>query len=143
MAIKQTLIPCLRYKDAPAAIDFLCRAFSFERHMVYADPDDPKIIVHAQLRLGDNLVMLSSARGGEAAERYRWKTPAEAGGITMCVCVVIDDPDVHFARASAEGADIVTAPHDNEGYPGRSYNARDPEGNDWDFGTYDPWSDIA
>jgi uncharacterized glyoxalase superfamily protein PhnB len=143
MAKQQSLIPCLRYDDAPAAIDFLCNAFGFERHAVYADPDDPKIIHHAQLRLGDNLIMLSSARRGEESELYRWRTPAEANGVTMCVYAVIDDPEAHFARAKAAGADIVTEPHDNEGYPGRSYNARDPEGNDWDFGTYDPWADVG
>lgn len=136
---KQSLIPCLRYADAPAAIDFLCDAFGFERHAVYPNADDPSLIDHAQLKLGDSLVMLSSAVPGEAADRYGWKTAAEAGGITMCVCVVIDDPDTHHARAKAAGAEIVTELHDNPGYPGRSYNARDPEGNDWDFGTYDPW----
>lgn len=137
---RQSLMPCLRYRDAPAAIDFLCRAFGFERHAVYADDKDPSVVHHAQLRLGDCLVMLSSARDDDAQSIYRWRTPAEAGGVTMCVCCVIDDPDAHHARAEAAGADIVTAPHDNEGYPGRSYNVRDPEGNDWDFGTYDPWA---
>jgi uncharacterized glyoxalase superfamily protein PhnB len=137
---KQSLIPCLRYADAPAAIEFLCTAFGFTRHAVYADDTDPSLIHHAQLQLGNSLVMLSSARPGPATDLYRWKTPAEAGGVTSCVCCVIDYPDAHFARAKAAGADIVTEPHDNEGYPGRSYNVRDPEGNDWDFGTYDPWA---
>jgi len=137
---QQSLIPCLRYVDAPAAIEFLCTAFGFERHSVYADDNDPMLIHHAQLRLGDCMVMLSSARNSAASERYRWKTPAEAGGVTACVYCVIDDPDAHFARAAAAGAEIVTQPHANEGYPGRSYNARDPEGNDWDFGTFDPWA---
>jgi uncharacterized glyoxalase superfamily protein PhnB len=135
-----TLTPCLRYTDAPAAIDFLCRAFGFERHAVYFDENDPTIVVHAQLTLGNGMVMLSSARPGKATDRYRWKTPAEAGGITACVCAIIDDVEGHYARAKAAGADIVTEPHDNEGYPGRSYNARDLEGNDWDFGTYNPWA---
>jgi uncharacterized glyoxalase superfamily protein PhnB len=143
MAKKQSLIPCLRYDDAPAAIDFLCDAFGFERHTVHADPDDPRTVHHAQLRLGENLIMLSSATRCEANERYRWRTPVEAGGVTICVYAVIDDPDAHFDRAKAAGADIVTEPHDNEGYPGRSYNVRDPEGNDWDFGTYDPWAEMA
>jgi len=139
---KQSLIPCLRYADAPAAIEFLCVGFGFERHTVYADDADPSVIHHAQLRLGNSMVMLSSAIPGPAAERYRWRTPSEAGGITACVCCVIDDLDfdTHFERAKAAGAEIVTEPHDNQGYPGRSYNARDPEGNDWDFGTYDPWA---
>ena len=140
MRTSPTITPALRYADAPAAIEFLCEAFGFERHAVYADPENPKIIHHAQLTLGNGMVMLSSAVPGEAQERYRLRTPAEAGGITACICVVIDDPDAHHAHAVARGAEIVTPPHDNEGYPGRSYNARDPEGYDWDFGTYDPWS---
>jgi uncharacterized glyoxalase superfamily protein PhnB len=137
---KQSLIPCLRYVDAPAAIDFLCDAFGFARHAVFADDADPSLIHHAQLRLGDSMVMLGSARPGNVTDLYRWKTPSEAGGITICVCCVIDNPDAHFTRAKAAGADIVTEPHDNEGYPGRSYNVRDVEGNDWDFGSYDPWA---
>jgi uncharacterized glyoxalase superfamily protein PhnB len=43
------LIPCLRYKDAPAAIELLCQAFGFERHFVFADETQPSIIDHAQL----------------------------------------------------------------------------------------------
>jgi uncharacterized glyoxalase superfamily protein PhnB len=137
---RPTITPALCYKDAPAAIDFLCNAFGFARHAVHADPDDPTIIHHAQLTYGNGMIMLSSMLEGERKERYRWKTAEEAGGITMCVCVVIDDVDAHYERALAGGADIVTTPHDNPGYPGRSYDARDPEGNDWDFGTYDPWA---
>ena len=53
-----TFIPCLRYADAPAAIDFLCRAFGFERHVVYADEN---IVHHAQLKLDDSFVMVSTA----------------------------------------------------------------------------------
>jgi uncharacterized glyoxalase superfamily protein PhnB len=141
MRDRPTITPALRYVDAPAAIDFLCSAFGFERRAVFADPDDPTIIHHAQLTLGNGMVMLSSALPGEIAARYRWKTPGEAGGITACICVVTDNVDAHHARALAGRAEIVTPPHDNQGYPGRSYNARDPEGNDWDFGSYDPWAE--
>ena len=137
---RQSVVPCLCYEDAPAAIDFLCDAFGFERHAVHLDEENPAIVRHAQLRLGDSLVMLSSMLGKERAALFRWKTAREAGGITASLYCVIDDPDAHHARAVARGAEIVLPPHDNEGYPGRSYNVRDPEGNDWDFGTYDPWA---
>ena len=30
-----TVIPALQYQDAPAAIDFLCKAFGFEKKAVY------------------------------------------------------------------------------------------------------------
>lgn len=135
------LIPCLRYADAPAAIEFLCDAFGFVRQAVYADDADPKIVHHAQLLLDGNMIMLGSAqRENETARLYNWKTPAEAGGITMSVYVVIDDPDAHAARARAAGAHIIRGPYDNAGYPGRGYDVRDPEGNVWSFGSYDPWA---
>jgi uncharacterized glyoxalase superfamily protein PhnB len=143
MPVHHALIPCLRYADAPAAIDFLCRAFGFERQAIHIDPDDLSNVMHAQLLLDGNMVMLGSARNsGGASDLYNWKTPGEAGCITMCICAVIDDPDAHAARAEAEGAELITRPHDNDGYPGRGYDARDPEGNVWNFGTYDPWAEM-
>jgi uncharacterized glyoxalase superfamily protein PhnB len=86
------------------------------------------------------MVMLGSAVPGETTEKYRWRTAREAGGVTICVYAVVEDPDAHFLRAKAEGAEIVTETHDNVGYSGRSYSARDPEGNVWDFGSYNPWN---
>ena len=145
MPSKPQLIPCLRYENAPAAIDFLCGAFGFEKHAVHADPNDATLIHHAELVMGDAMMMLSSARRHASMEKYRWRTAKEAGGITVCIAVVLDDKviEAHFARAKAGGAEIVSELHSNEGYPGRSYNARDPEGNNWDFGTYDPWASEA
>ena len=140
MSIRSALIPCLRYEDAPSAILFLCDAFGFVPHAVYPDEEDQQIIHHAQLLLDGHMVMLSSAQPGEVAERYKWRTSREADGITMCIYAVVADLDAHHARAAAAGAEIVTEPHDNEGYPGRGYTARDPEGNVWSFGSYDPFA---
>ena len=142
MPSKPQLIPCLRYDNAPAAIDFLCKAFGFRKHVVYADPNDPTIVHHAQLVLGEAMIMLGSARRDPKMEKYHLRTAKEAGGVTVCICAVLDDSTIeaHFAQAQAGGAEIVTELHANEGYPGRSYNARDLEGNNWDFGTYDPWA---
>ena len=39
---QSVLFPCLSYKDAPAAIDFLCNAFGFARHAVYTSGFSPK-----------------------------------------------------------------------------------------------------
>ncbi len=134
------LIPCLRYEDAPAAINFLCSAFGFTRHAVYTDAANPRIIHHAQLLLGGAMIMLGSARPGPFEKLYGWRSVAEAGGITMSLCGVVADPDAHAAAARAAGADIIVEPHDNEGYPGRSYDVRDTEGNAWNFGSYDPFA---
>jgi len=129
-----TIIPCLRYRDAPGAIEWLCRAFGFERHAVY--PDDKGGIAHAQLRLGDGMIMLGSARDDEFGALQR--VPAEVGTTTQSPYIVVPDADAHHARAVAAGAEVVM-PLKTEDYGGRGYSCRDPEGHLWNFGTYDPW----
>jgi uncharacterized glyoxalase superfamily protein PhnB len=134
-------IPCLRYADAPAAIDFLCAAFGFAVQAMHPDEADPTIIHHAQLTLGHGMIMLGSVRDMESESLYTWSTARDLGGVTACVYVVVPDPDAHCLHARNEGAVVVDEPHDNPGYPGRGYTALDPEGNVWSFGSYDPWVD--
>src|SRR4029077_378114 len=55
-----TVIPALQYQDAPAAIAFLCKAFGFEKMAVYEG--EGGTIEHAQLTLGNGMVMLGSAK---------------------------------------------------------------------------------
>jgi len=141
MPVKPAIIPCLRYQDANAAIDFLCSAFGFERRAVYADDKDPSIIHHAQLVDRGCMVMLSGLGDSAWAEKAGLKTVAEAGGNTQAPYVVIDDVDGHAARARAAGAVIVSEPEDQD-YGGRVYSARDPEGYVWSFGSYDPFADA-
>ena len=130
-----TVIPALHYKDAPAAIDFLCKAFGFEKNAVYEDKDGS--IAHAQLSFGHGMVMLGSARESEYGKLL--VRPADAGGVTMSVYCIVDDADAHFARAKAAGAQITREPVTQD-YGGRDYTCKDPEGNVWTFGTYDPWA---
>lgn len=139
MPVKPAIIPCLRYADAPAAIDFLCTAFGFERHAVHADEADAKIVHHAQLVERGNMIMLASIMPSEWVEKAGLKTVAEAGGNTQAPYIVIDDVDAHAARARAAGAEIIAEPEDQD-YGGRVYSARDPEGYVWSFGSYDPWA---
>lgn len=133
------VVPCLRYRNAPAAIDFLVDAFGFERHAVYADDSDPSIIHHAQLTLGDGMVMLGSAVETEFTETADMALADQLGGVSASVYVVVDDVDEHHARAAAAGAEILLPPTDQD-YGGREYTARDPEGNVWSFGGYDPYA---
>jgi uncharacterized glyoxalase superfamily protein PhnB len=137
------VIPGLRYRDAPVAIDFLCDAFGFTRHAIHADDADPTIIHHAQLTLGDGMVMVGSVRDGDDESLITWKTPRDLDGVTLCTYVVVADVDAHCLHARNLGAVVVREPRDNEGYPGRGYEALDPEGNLWSFGTYDPWGDYS
>jgi uncharacterized glyoxalase superfamily protein PhnB len=114
----------MRYRDAPAAIEWLERAFGLEPRVVH-EGDDGRVD-HAELVHGDGLVMLGSERPGDQQRK------AGSGW----AYVVVGDLDSHFARAKAAGAEITEEPH-TEGY-GSFYGARDLEGNLWSFGTYDP-----
>jgi uncharacterized glyoxalase superfamily protein PhnB len=122
-----TVFPTLSYDDAGAAIDFLIEAFGAERHAVYSGDDGA--IQHAELRLGNGIVMFGSSSG---------EVPA-TGGRSGGVYIVVADPDEHHARARAAGAEIVRELHDTE-YGSRGYAAKDPEGNTWYFGTYQPFA---
>ena len=132
-----TIIPCLRYRDAPAAIDWLCRAFGFEKHAVYADGD---IVHHAQLTFGNGMIMLGST-GNDSEWGRQIAQPDETGlRETQSPCVIVADADAHYTRARAAGAQIVIEIAAQE-YGGRGYACRDPEGHLWWFGSYDPWQD--
>ena len=124
-----TIYPALRYKDAPAAIRWLTTAFGLTERMVVPGPDDT--IAHAQLAWGDGgMIMLGSTTDGGDGRLAEQVGPA-------WVYLVVDDPDTHHERAVAAGAEIVQ-PLTDEDYGSRGYTARDPEGNVWSFGTYQP-----
>ncbi len=120
----QTIFPSLRYRDARAAIEWLGRAFGFEQHEVHADGD---LIAHAQLSYRGNLVMLGSVQddGFGDHEGQEW------------LYLVTEDPDSLFDRATAAGAEVVCGLEDQD-YGSRDFSVRDPEGNLWSFGTYQP-----
>jgi uncharacterized glyoxalase superfamily protein PhnB len=132
---RATVIPSLRYRDAKGAIEWLCRAFGFEKQAVYEG--EAGVVEHAQLTFGNGMLMLGTARDDEFGRLV--KTPAEVGGVaTQGLYVVVADPDAHCAMARAGGAKIVMELHD-EDYGGRHYSCYDPEGHLWNFGSYDPW----
>jgi uncharacterized glyoxalase superfamily protein PhnB len=56
---RSSVIPGLRYRDAPAAIEFLCRVLGFEQQLVVPGADNT--IAHAQLKLGGGLLLVGSA----------------------------------------------------------------------------------
>ncbi len=119
--------PSLRYRDAPAALEFLARAFGFEVSADYREADDASRVAHAELTwpLGGG-VMLGSDRPSPG-----W--PARPG--TGAVYVMTDEPDALFQRAVAAGAEMLREPADTD-YGSREFAVTDPEGNLWSFGTY-------
>ena len=121
--------PILRYDDAPAALEFLAKAFGFEVDEVH---EEEGRVAHALVGHRDDLVMVSSRRpGGD---------PFDLG--PCCVYVAVDDPDAHCDRARAAGAEILMELTDQD-YGSRDYAARDPEGNVWCFGSYRPGRETS
>lgn len=133
--VATAIVPSLRYEDAPAAIEWLGRVLGFESRMVI--PDDAGGVRHSQLTLGRAMVMVASVRADEPGRRTA--TPAELGGITQSVYLVVPEVDAHHERARAAGADIVV-PLADQPHGGRLYGCLDPEGHLWNFGSYDPFA---
>jgi uncharacterized glyoxalase superfamily protein PhnB len=123
----QTIYPVLKYEDGHAALDFLERALGFERLAVHEGENGG--IAHAELRFGDEVIMFGTAGEGD---------PLFNQGIgRTTVYLVVDDPDAVFERAKDGGAEVVMPPTDQD-YGSRDCAVRDPEGNIWSFGTYQP-----
>ena len=136
---KSSVIPAMRYRDAPAAIEWLCRVCGFERQLVV--PDEHGGIAHAQLALGTGMIMLGSV--AETPFGRYMKQPDEIGGAeTQSSYLVVTDADAVLARALAAGARIAM-PIKDEDYGGRGFSCFDLEGHLWNVGTYDPWADPA
>lgn len=133
---RATVIPCLRYQNAPAAIEWLCRNFGFEKQLVV--PGENGMIAHAQLSFGNGMIMLGSVN--DSAYGCLIKQPDEIGGAeTQSAYVIVSDADAVYACAKAAGAQIVFDIK-GEDYGGRGFTCRDLEGRLWNFGTYDPWA---
>jgi uncharacterized glyoxalase superfamily protein PhnB len=114
---RQHVIPGLRYRDAQAAIDWLCKAFGFVQQAVHEDEHGR--LEHAQLTWGNGMIMLSEVRVNDFGRHIA--QPDEIGGReTQCACVIVD----HYAEKA---------------YGGAGCSCRDPERHLWHFGSYDPW----
>jgi uncharacterized glyoxalase superfamily protein PhnB len=123
----QNIFPAIRYRDGDRALEWLKDAFGFEEKAVYRGEDGA--VQHAELRLGDGVIMLgqNTAIAQQADARHS-------------IYVTVADPDAHFGRAKAAGADITRELADQP-YGSREYGAKDLEGNEWSFGTYSPHDD--
>lgn len=135
--IGATIIPCLRYRDAPKAIEWLCSVFGFEKHLVVPGAD--ATIAHAQLSFGNSMVMLGSVAKVDSEFGRLIKQPDEIDGMeTQCPYLFVSDADLIYQRAKAKGAKVVIEIKDEE-HGGRGFSCRDLEGHLWNVGTYNPW----
>jgi uncharacterized glyoxalase superfamily protein PhnB len=121
-----TIFPGLRYRDAPAALEWLARAFGFEEVMVV--PGEDGTIAHAEMRLGRGMIMLGSDKDDRFGSRV---------GLGWIYVALDGDVDAHHDRAVAAGAEVLMELTSTD-YGSRDYSVRDPEGNVWSFGSYRP-----
>jgi PhnB protein len=123
--IRTEIIPYIFYRDVPAALDWLTRAFGFVEEMRAATPSGG---MHGEMMLDGQKIMM-----GQGSADWRMLSASETKAATQGIFVYLADVDAHCERARAAGAEIAQAPHD-ESY-GRTYTARDPEGHPWFFTT--------
>ena len=126
----QTVIPAFRATGAQALIDWLREAIGLTEHMVV--PDGEGGIAHAQLEWRGSLVMLGSARGDadfldETVGKASINLTAESN----------EQVDDLYRRVQEAGA-TISVPMEDTDYGSHSFSFRDPEGNFWHIGTYDP-----
>jgi uncharacterized glyoxalase superfamily protein PhnB len=123
---RPTFAAAVLYKNPFAALDWLEKAFGFERSMVITDASGN--LGHAEMKFGDGYIMV----GSEWAEYV--VSPATVGGKnTQTIHVHLNDGiDAHCEHARAAGAVILREPED-QFYGDRTYMAKDPEGHVWTF----------
>jgi uncharacterized glyoxalase superfamily protein PhnB len=130
-----SIIPCLGYRDALSAIEWLCNAFGFEKHHVF---EENGIVSHAELKFGNVMIMIGSQQHDSAYTKLT-KHPSEVNGFeTQSPYIVVDDIDTHYAQAKKHNAKIIIDIKE-ESYGGKNYSCYDIEGHLWNFGSYDPW----
>jgi uncharacterized glyoxalase superfamily protein PhnB len=130
-----TVIPAMRYRDAPAAIEWLCRALGFERRAVYLA--DEKTVAHAELTFGNGMIMIGSVTNGTPYSDLV-RQPGDVGGETQSPYLVVADCAAVYERAKAAGAEMVFDLEEKD-YGGKGFTCRDIEGHVWSVGEYDPW----
>ena len=121
------IFPTLKYKDGPAAVEWLTRVLGFVEEMVVPGPSNT--VTHAELRLGAGTIMLGSMRPQD--KDNPWATEP------LGIYVYVEDVEAHHDRAKAAGAEIVRPLQVTE-YGSWEYSVRDLEGHLWSFGTYRP-----
>ncbi len=123
----QRISPYLVYADAPAAIEFLCKAFGFEEEYRLA-MDDGRI-GHADLVYEGNVISLASLW-----PEMGFASPKDLPAVHCQLHCYVEDVDAHYAVARAAGATILAEPEEQP-YGDKSYRAVDTEGHRWIFAT--------
>ena len=124
-----TVTPYLTVQDAAQAIDFYVRAFGATERARLPGPGGK--IMHAELRIGDSMVMLSDEFPGMSGSR----SPQSLGGTSGYLFLYVPDVDQLFRRAVDAGA-RVEMPLTNMFWGDRFGKVLDPFGHTWGLATH-------
>jgi PhnB protein len=122
-----TAIPYITVNDGAGALEFYTRALGAREVMRMAMPNGK--IGHAELRIGDSVIMLSDESPGSP------KAPTSLGGTTGSVMLYLPNVDAAFKRAIDAGCKSLMAPADMF-WGDRFGKLEDPYGNQWGMATH-------
>jgi PhnB protein len=116
-----TVTPSIVVAGAAKAIDFYKKALGAEEIMRFPGPDGK--IMHAEIRIGDSVVMLSDEMPGG-------KAPTSYGGTPVSFFIYGENVDAAWKRAVDAGAKPIM-PLENQFWGDRTGCLEDPFGHHW------------
>lgn len=122
------ITPYLSVAGASDAIDFYCQVLGATERARMPGPDGK--IGHAELQLGDSLIMLS-----DEMPAFGNLSPTSIGGTPVTISVYVEDVDAVMAKAADAGAKVVQ-PASDQFYGDRSGMFEDPFGHRWNIATH-------
>ena len=125
-----TVTPVLVLDDAAAAIDWYRKALGAEEVARAVGPDGK--IMHAEIRIGDSLIMVHDGMGDA-------RSPRAFGGSPASLWVYVNDCDALFNRAVAAGAQVPSGPMGplmDQFWGDRTGTIIDPQGYRWTIATH-------
>ena len=123
-----TVTPYLVVNNATGAIDFYKRAFGAKEIMRMDGP--PGKIGHAELRIGDSVIMLADEMPGTST-----RAPQSLNGTTAGIFLYVNDVDSAFKQATSAGAK-VEMPLADMFWGDRYGRLMDPYGHSWSLATH-------
>src|SRR5882724_2623526 len=124
-----TVTPGITVKGADRAIEFYKQAFGAQELMRFPSPDG-KTIMHAEIKIGDSVIMLGDEIPGMGA-----RSPQSLGGVTGTITLHVDDVDAVYAKAVAAGA-TARVPVMDMFWGDRIGRVIDPFGHEWALSTH-------
>ncbi|MDP2343891.1 MAG: VOC family protein [Deltaproteobacteria bacterium] len=128
-----TVTPHVIVSPAAAALEFYKKAFGAKQGLTMPGPDG--IIMHAELKIGDSIVMFSDEMPPMPGMPANRKTPKNAGATTGGLMMYVKDVDAVYKKAVDAGCKPLMPPSD-QFWGDRYGQVEDPYGHTWAMATH-------